>query len=137
MMAVKFRCSVCRRTAEASPTAKGEQRVCCAECRKKRDRMLARRRRRAALSSYRAEESERKRAQRERQRAALTPEPEGASWQAVQKCHAPPSDDNRRKLFNKIARTVDRGLEMSRARLRQQIKQAVWKSAEQEARAGP
>ena len=136
-MAVKIRCSVCRKTVEASPGAKERQKVCGLECRKQRDRMLARKRRKAALVAYRAEEVGRKRAQRKRQRAVLTAERESALWQRGQKCHAPGSDDNRVQLFNKIAQTVDRGLEMSRARLRQEIRDAVLNSAAKETRAHP
>jgi hypothetical protein len=136
-MAVKIRCSVCRKTVEASPRAKGRQKVCCAECRKERDRLLARKRRRAAVTRFRAEEVERKRAQRERQRAALTAELESASWQEAEKCHAPGSDDNRRNLFMKIARSVDRDLQMSRARLQQAIRQMGLEPAAQGARPGP
>lgn len=110
-MAVKIRCSVCRKTVVASPSAQDRQRVCCPTCRKERDRRLARKRRRADVVKYRVEAVERKRAQRardrERQRAALTAEGDRASWQESGECHAPGSDDNRAALLKKIAKIVD------------------------------
>jgi hypothetical protein len=138
-MAVKIRCSVCRKTVAAAPSAKSAQKVCCPECRKKRDRKLAGKRRRAAVVKYRAEELERKRAQRERerQRAALTAAQQGASWQDLGGCHAPGSRDNRAKLLRKITKIVDEDLVMSRARLHQEITQVILKTAAQGARAGP
>jgi hypothetical protein len=136
-MGVKIRCSVCRKTVEASPRAKGRQKVCCAECREERDRRLARKRRRAAVARFRAEEVERKRAQRERRRAALTAEQESAAWQEREKCHAPGSADNQPKILIKIAKIVDEDLKMSRARLRKEIAQVILKTAAQGARAGP
>ncbi len=136
-MAVKIRCSVCRKTVEASPRAKGRQKVCCDECREERDRRLARKRRCAAVARFRAEEVERKRAQRERHRAALTAEQESASWQELEKCHAPASGDNQRKLFMKIAKFVDEDLKMSRARLHRAIHQMALEPAAQGVRVGP
>ena len=99
--------------------------------------MLARMRRRAAVARFRAEEVERKRAQRERQRAVLTAEHERAPWQEFEKCHAPGSGDNHRNVFREIAKIVDRDLKMSRARLHRAIHQMALGPAVQGARAGP
>jgi hypothetical protein len=99
--------------------------------------MLARKRRRAAAARFRAEEVERKREQRERQRAVLTASGECASWQELEKCHAPASEDNPRTLLMKVARFVDRDLEMSRARLQRAIQQMSLGTAAQGARARP
>lgn len=144
-MVVKIRCTECRQTVPAAPSAKGAQKVCSKACRKKRDRNLARKRRRAELQEYRQDEVRRKRAQRQREREergqALTAEGESASRQTIGDCHAPGSASNLAEVLDKIDEIVEETFEMSRARLRRELEAMVLKTAAQSTtppvRAGP
>ncbi len=143
-MVVKIRCTVCRTTVPAAPTAGDSQKVCGKECRKKRNRMLASKRRQARLAEYRQDEVKRKREQRAREKAArraLTAGQESAARQDSQPCHAPGSVDNLPKVLAKVDQIVDEALAMSRARLRQELKRMILSPAAQSptapARAGP
>jgi hypothetical protein len=127
----------------AAPSAKGAQKVCCKACRKKRNRELARKRWHAHLQECRQDEVQRKRAQRERERdrRALTKEPESASREAPSQCHALGSSRNQVKELEKFDKIVDEFFELSRATLRQQLRVMLLKTAAQSpmppARAGP
>jgi len=55
------RCTECREWFYPAASAVGTQRVCCEDCRKKRNRALARDRRRRNLIQYRVDERERQR----------------------------------------------------------------------------
>lgn len=140
---MKIRCTECGLTVRAALSAKGAQKVCCKACRKKRNRKLARKRRRAHLQEFREDEVQRKRAQRERERdrRALTQEPESAAREAPSQCHAPGSSCNQLKELDKIDKIVDEFFEVSRASLRQQLRVMLLKTAAQSpmppARAGP
>ncbi len=146
-MGVKIRCTECRKTVPAAPSAKGKQRVCSQACRKKRNRKLARKRRRGELQEYRQDEVIRKRAQRRRERErksrqrALTAEPESVSWQAGADCHAPGSTYNLAEVLHKVDKIVDETFAVSRARLRQELQAMVLETAAQSTvppvRAGP
>lgn len=142
-MVVKIRCSVCRTTVPASPSAGSAQKVCGKECRKKRNRMLARKRRQARLADYRQDEVKRKRDQRalEEARRALTASQESAARQDSEPCHAPGSARNRAKGGDKIDRILDEFWEVSRARLRQELERMILSAAVQSpappVRAGP
>lgn len=148
LMALTIRCTECRQTVPAAPTAKGAQKVCGKDCRKKRNRKLARKRRRAQLSDYRRDERERKRrsrqAQRDRlaaQRAALTGESGSVSWTSSGDGHAPGSTGNMLKVLAKVGAIVDEAWAASRARLCKELEQVVRQQAAQSglppARAGP
>jgi len=142
-MAVKIRCTECGLTVPAAPSAKGVQKVCSKACRKKRNRKLARKRRQANQHEFRQDEVRRKRAQRERERdrRALTQEPESVSREASSQCHAPGSGCNPLKELDKIDKIVDAFFEVSRATLRQHLRVMLLKTAAQSsmppARAGP
>jgi len=143
-MVVKIRCSVCGTTVAASPSAGSAQRVCGKACRKKRNRMLARKRRRARLLEYRQDELKRKREQRAREKAArsaLTAGQESASRQDFEPCHAPGSVGNLPEVLAKADQIVDKALAMSRARLREELERMILSAAGQSlvppARAGP
>src|SRR5271170_4924183 len=102
-MAASRRCTECRATFTAEPSAHSTQRVCGGGCRRARDRKLARVRRRRDRDDARADE-------RERQRTSRRARAEGG-------CHAPPSS-RKCPLSNKEVRQfVDRALERSRATL--------------------
>jgi len=143
-MVVKIRCVVCRATVVACPTAGSAQKVCGAQCRKKRNRMLARKRRKAHLTDYRQDEVQRKRDQRAREKAArraLTQGLQCAAWQDLERCHAPGSVGNLPEVLAKVDQIVDEALAMSRARLRRQLERMILSAAGQSsvppARAGP
>jgi len=142
-MAVKIRCTECGRTVRAAPSAKSAQKVCGKACRKTRNRKLARKRRRANLQECRQDEVDRKRKQREleRDRRALTTEPESTSRETPSPRHAPVSTSNFAKHLSKVDKIVGEVFEMSRARLRQELEAMLSKSAAQPpmppARAGP
>ena len=102
-MAASRRCTECRTTFAAEPSAHATQRVCGEVCRKARDRKLARVRRRRDRDDARADERERQRTSRKAR--------------AERGCHAPPSS-RKSPLSNKEVRQfVDRALERSRATL--------------------
>jgi len=98
------RCTECRKVIVAAASARATQRVCSKECRRVRDRKLARSRRRRDLEATRAEERERQRASRERRREASG-------------CHAPPLRCKCLLSEEEISHLVDRALAVSRATL--------------------
>ncbi len=102
-MAASRRCTECRTTFTAEPSAHATQRVCGGVCRKTRDRKLARVRRRRERDDARADE-------RERQRTSRKVRAEGG-------CHAPPSSRKCPLSSKEVRQFVDRALERSRATL--------------------
>ena len=98
------RCTECRKSFVAAPSAKTSQRVCSLACRKARDRSQARARRRRELEAARAEERLRQRACRERRASC-----EGG--------HAGPSSPKRSISRMEMGLVVDRLLALSRASL--------------------
>jgi hypothetical protein len=102
-MAASRRCTECRTTFTAEPSAHATQRVCGEVCRKARDRKLARVRRRRDRDDARADE-------RERQRTSRKARAEG-------ECHAPPSIRKCPLSNEEVRQFVDRALERSRATL--------------------
>ena len=142
-MVVKIRCTACGKTVPAAPSAGDSQKVCGQQCRKKRNRKLARKRRQARLADYRQDEVKRKREQRAREKArrALTVGQEAASRQDSEPCHAPASVDKVAKGRDKVDQILDDFWEVSRARLREEIERVILSAAVQSpappARAGP
>lgn len=88
---VRRRCMVCRKWFLPAASARKTQLVCCEECRRKRDRVLARARRLEALDRYRAEECERQRKCRRARRERLGVVPARVR---VTECHALPSSSD-------------------------------------------
>jgi len=143
-MVVKIRCTVCGKTVPASRTAGDCQKVCGKECRRKRNRMLARKRRQARLEEYRQDEVRRKRDQRARQKAArrlLTGGEESAACAGSERCHAQGSVDNLPKVLAKVDQILDEAWAMSRARFRGELERMILSAAAPSrappARAGP
>jgi hypothetical protein len=143
-MVVKIRCSVCGTTVPASPSAGSSQKVCGKECRKKRNRRLARKRRQERLAEYRQDEVRRKRQQRAREKEArrrLTSGQECAARRESEPCHALGSVGNLPEVLAKVDQIVDEALAMSRARLRVELERMLLSAAVQSpappVRAGP
>ncbi len=118
--------------------------MCGKECRKKRNRSLARKRRQAKLADYRQDEVRRKREQRARQKAQrrpLTDAPESAACAGSERCHAQGSVDNLPKVLAKVDQIMDEAWAVSRARFRKELQQMILSEAAQSqappARAGP
>lgn len=107
--AMRRRCTECRQMFTVAASAQATQRVCGSECRRGRDRKLARQRRRLDLDEVRAEERARQRASRA-QRAAETATAESG-------CHAPPSALKLLLSREEVTEFVDRALGRSRATL--------------------
>src|SRR5260221_10484332 len=107
-MAASRRCTECRTTFTAEPSARDTQRVCGERCRKARDRRLARVRRRRDRDDARADE-------RERQRASRRARAEGG-------CHAPPSPRKCPLSDREVRQFVDRALDRSRATLERDLR---------------
>jgi hypothetical protein len=107
-MAASRRCTECRATFTAEPTAQSTQRVCGGACRKARDRKLARVRRRRDRDDARADE-------RERQRTSRKARAEGG-------CHAPASSRKCPLSSKEVRQFVDRASERSRATLVRELR---------------
>ena len=105
------RCSECRKSFVAAPSARTTQRVCGTTCRARRDRKLARGRRRAELVDARVDERARQQRRRERRAAG--------------KCHAPPSARKPSELQVEILQSVDRALTLSRATLAVELRELM------------
>lgn len=112
------RCMVCRKWFLPAASARETQLVCCEECRRKRDRALARARRLEALDRYRAEESERQRKCRRARRERLGV---GPAKVRVTECHAPPSVAKSREAQEKVLEAWDEFAALSRATLQQRL----------------
>lgn len=115
---VRRRCTVCRKWVFPAASARETQLVCCEECRRERDRALARARRTRELERYRAEECERQRKCRRARRERLGV---GPARVRVTECHAPPSVAKSLETQEKVLETWDRLVALSRATLEQQL----------------
>ena len=111
------RCSECRKSFEAEPSAVATQRVCGAGCGARRERKLARARRRADLDEARAAESRRQRVSRVRRVVASG-------------CHAVPSQRKALGSREEVMRSVDRALALSRGSLAADLGEIVWQLAQ-------
>ena len=100
----RHRCTECRKRFTPAVTACGHQRVCGADCRRRRRHKLARSRRGRALEEQR--EDERARQQKHREAAKS-----GG-------CHEPPSDGKSWELLLKLQQIVDKAAYVSRASFR-------------------
>ena len=112
------RCTECREWFHAPAAAATSQRVCGAECRKKRRRRLARARRAERLQEYRVDERERQRECRQRRQES---EKRAADVTPDARCHAPPSRRNPADLMVKVLESWDMAQAVSRATLRREI----------------
>lgn len=114
------RCSECRRTFTPSVRAISSQKVCSAECRRRRDRKLARRRRDEELEAFREDERGRQRAHRAKRR-------EGSERENG---HAPACGCKQRDLQAKVVIFVDRALARSRASLLRDLLEILLRESE-------
>ena len=112
------RCTECRRWFQPPVTAAKSQRVCGAECRRKRRRRLARGRRWKRLQDHRVDERKRQQECRQRRREQ---EEKGAAVPVTGPRHAPPSAPNSADLMVKVLESWDRAQALSRATLRREI----------------
>jgi hypothetical protein len=97
----RCRCTECRKRFTPEVTAQGHQRVCGADCRRRRRCKLARARRLGALEEQREDECARQRKHREAMGADV--------------CHEPPSGGKPWELLLKLEELVDKGARLSRA----------------------
>ena len=121
-MATRKRCTECRKTYTPTPQATKTQRVCGEECRKKRDRKLAKARRRREIVDYRSDERERQQRRRGQLRQAS---PTSAEERSAPACHAPASAHNPSISFKKVKESVDRVLALSRATLMHDLREIL------------
>jgi hypothetical protein len=112
------RCMVCRRWFFPAASARETQLVCCEECRRKRDRALARARRLQELDRYREDECERQRKCRRARRDRMGV---GPARVRVTECHAPPSVAKSREAQEKVLETWDEFAALSRATLERKL----------------
>jgi hypothetical protein len=121
-MATRKRCTECRKTYTPTPRAKKTQRVCGEECRKKRDRKLAKARRRREIVDYRSDERERQ----QRRRDPLHPaSPTSPKERSAAECHAPASMRNASISLKKVEEFVDHALALSRATLMRNLREIL------------
>lgn len=125
-MATCLRCSECRKTFTPSTTTGARQKVCGPECRRRRDRRLARRRRLNELTEYREDERRRQRVHRAKGR-------EGSQGPV---CHAPASGCKLLDLREKVVVFVDRALARSRASLLRDLAEVMPEASDLLARTG-
>jgi hypothetical protein len=118
-MVTRRRCSECGCRFTPSPRARTTQRVCGAACRVARDRKLAQRRRRREVVECRADERDRQQAVRDQRAQAKR---EAAEIDAPR--HAPPSASKSADLPEEFAQFVDRAVEASRLRFRENLAKA-------------
>jgi hypothetical protein len=111
------RCSECRKSFEAAPSADEMQQVCGVVCRARRDRKLARARRCADLDDARTGERRRQRLNRVRKAAASG-------------CHAVPSQRKPMESWEEVMRSVDRALALSRGSLVRDLGEMIWQLEE-------
>jgi hypothetical protein len=110
------RCTECRRWFHPAASAQQTQVVCCEECRKGRDKALARARRAKDLERYRKDEGERQNKCRQARR-----EREGRKPPRVTVCHAPASAAKPPDLQRKVLQAWDKQMRLSRATLERQL----------------
>lgn len=113
------RCSECRQWFHPAGSAAKHQVVCGPECRKTRNRRLARERRSRSLQDHRVEERERQRRCRERRRASGSASRSRASPEGSR--HAQASGLNLADLQAKVEEVCDRVARESRASLQREI----------------
>lgn len=130
---VRRRCVVCHSGFTAAASAQQTQLVCGAECRKLRNRALARARRAKAVERYREDERERKRKCRQARREGGAQCEGGRCREGpgrpapvrVTGCHAPPSLAKGSELNEKLLETWDRLVALSRATLEQELSEIL------------
>lgn len=126
---VRRRCVVCHRKFAAAASAQQTQLVCGAECRKLRNRALARARRAKAVERYRKDEQERQRKCRQaRCEGGVQCEGgrcrEGPGRPApvrVTECHAPPSVAKASDLNENLPKSWREAIALSHASLAQEL----------------